>query len=115
MILRSAFLVFACLSFLPWMQASVGSDDLKIQREAISEAFGQTLLTQLLRKGYTARNAAIAANGLIDVYAHCLVSKQNETLNSEPEVAAVRLGDAVVVAYKSPCLREFLDNFVSLP
>ncbi len=97
------------------MQASVGSDDLKIQREALSEAFEQTLRTQLLKKGYTHRNAAIAANGLIDMYAHCLVSKQNETLNSEPEVTAVRLGDAVVVAYKSPCLTEFLNNFAGLP
>ena len=115
MILRSVLLVFACMSLLAWMQASVGSDDLKIQREALSEALEQTLLTQLLKKGYTPRNAAIAANGLIDMYAHCLVSKQNETLNSEPEVTAGWLGDEVVVAYKSPCLTEFLNNFAGLP
>jgi len=97
------------------MQASVGSDDLTIQREALSEAFEQTLHTQLLKKGYTPRNAAITTNGLIDMYSHCLVGKQNENLNSEPEVKAVRLGDAVVFAYKSPCLKEFLNNFAGLP
>lgn len=115
MISRSVLLILACMSLLVWMQASVGSDELKTQREALTEAFDETLRTQLLKKGYTPRNAATAANGLIDMYARCLASKENGTLHSEPEVTAVQLGGAVVFAYKSPCLKEFLNNFADLP
>ena len=115
MVLRSILLVFTCMSLLAWMQASNGSDDLTVQREALSETLENPLRTQLLKKGYTPRNATIAANSLLDMYAQCLASTQSTNSNSEPEVTTVRLGDAVIVVYESPCLTEFLNNVSDIP
>lgn len=115
MVLRSVLPVFACMSLLAWMQTSSGSDDLTIQREALSEAFEQPLRTQLLKKGYTPRNATIAANSLLDMYARCLASTQSTDLSTEPEVTNIRIGDAVIAAYKSPCLTKFLNDVAGIP
>ena len=103
------------MSLLAWVQISSGSDDLAIQREALSKALEQPLRTHLLKKGYAPRNAAIAANSLLDMYAQCLASAPRMDSSTEPEVTNIRLGDAVVAAYKSPCLTEFFDDVARIP
>lgn len=115
MTLRSVLPIVACLFLLAWSHASVSSEEVKKQRKVLSDAFGQTLREQLVKKGYTPRNAEAAASGLIDRYAHCLVNQQAEESSDEAEVTSVRLGDAVILAYRTNCLTEFLDDFADLP
>ena len=115
MILRHVLSVSLCMSLLAWMQTSNGSDDLAIQVDAFSEVLEQPLRTHLVKKGYTPRNAAIAADSLLDTYAHCLAGTARTDMDSEPEATSFRLGDSVVLAYKSLCLTDFLDDVAGLP
>ena len=103
------------MSLLAWTQTSSGSDELEIQRDALSKTLEQPLRTHLLRKGLTPRNAAIAVNSLLDMYAQCLASTPRTDQSSEPDVTSFRLGDAVVSAYKSPCLTDFLNDVAAIP
>ena len=103
------------MSPLAWAQTSSDSDGLAIQRDALSKTLEQPLRTHLLKKGYTPRNAAIAADSLLDMYAQCLANKPQTNLDSEPEVTYFRLGESKVSAYKSPCLTEFLNDVASIP
>jgi hypothetical protein len=114
MIWRSVLLVFSSMSLLAWMHAN-GSDVLTVQREALAESLELPLRAQLVKNGYTPRNAAMAASSLLDKYAQCLATTQSTDMDSEPEVSTVRLGDAVVTAYKSHCLTKFLDTVAHLP
>ena len=98
-----------------WTQASSGSDDLAIQRDALSKTLEQPLRTHLLQKGYTPRNAEIATNSLLDKYARCVASTPRTDLSPEPEVTHFRLGATVVSAYESSCLNEFLNDVAGIP
>ena len=102
------------MSLLTWMNTSIGSDDLATQRDALSQAFEEPLRAHLLKKGYTPRNAAIATDSLLDTYAQCLADTPRTDLSAEPDVTSFRLGDAVVSAYKSPCLNEFIRDVAGL-
>lgn len=103
------------MSLLAWMNTSSGSDDLATQRDALSKAFEEPLRAHLLKQGYTPRNAAIATNSLLDTYARCLADTHRTDLSAEPDVTSFQLGDAVVSAYKSPCLSEFIKGVAGLP
>ena len=95
-------------------QVSSELDDFAIQRNALSRTLEEPLRTHLLKNGYTPRNAAIAANSLLDTYAQCLANTENSDEKSEPEITTVRLGEVVVAAYESPCLAEFLNNVAGI-
>jgi hypothetical protein len=110
MILRSVLFVFLSMSVSAWAQKPSDSDELAIQRDALSKTLEQPLRTHLLKRGYTLRNAAIAADSLLDIYARCLASKPQTNSDSEPEVTYFRLGEAMVSAYKSHCLNKFLTD-----
>lgn len=114
MTLRSTLLVFSCVSLLAWTHA-IGSDELAIQREALAESLEQPLRAELVKNGYTPRNAATAARSLLDMYAQCLASTQNTNKDSESEVTNIRLGDLTIAVYESGCLTEFLNNVAGLP
>lgn len=114
MILRFVLFVFLYMSPLAWTQTVDDSDDLAIQRDALSKTLEQPLRTHLLKRGYTPRNAAIAASSLLDMYAQCLANTRRTDLRSEPEATSFRLGDAMVSAYKSPCLTDFLDDVAGI-
>ena len=103
------------MSLPAWAQESSFSDDFAIQRGALSETLEQPLRTHLLKRGYTPRNAAIATNNMLDLYARCLASAPRTDLKAEPEVTSFRLGESVASAYKSPCLTEFLDDVAGMP
>ena len=115
MILRFVLFVFMRMSLLTRMNTSSGSDDLTTQRDALSKAFEEPLRVHLLMKGYTPRNAAIATNSLLDTYAQCLADTPRTDLSAEPDVMSFWLGDAVVSAYKSPCVSEFIKDVGGLP
>ena len=115
MILRFILLVFLCMSLPTWAQTSSDPEELKIQRGAISETLEQPLRKYLLKKGYTPRNAAIAASSLLDAYARCLAESKHTSPDSEPEFTTFRLGEATVSAYKSPCLTDFLNDIADIP
>lgn len=115
MIRGTAFLALLCMSLLSWMETSSGSDDPADQKKVLIVAFERPLRVELLKKGYTPRNAAIASGSLLDEFARCLVSEQNANSSSESHTTTVRLGEAVIVTYESPCLTEFLSNVASLP
>ena len=115
MILRPVLFVFLCMSPPAWTQTVNDANDLAIQRDALSKTLEEPLRTYLLKRGYTPRNAAIAASSLLDIYAQCLVSTPRSDFSSEPEATSFGLGDAVVSAYKSPCLTDFLDDVADVP
>lgn len=102
--------------FLLWLQDSRGADDLDSQDETlILDSFELPLRNELLRKGYTPRNAAIAAQHLLDDLVKCWTNEQNTLSHSKPRTIVVQLGGATIVTYESPCLTEFLSNVRSLP
>ena len=103
------------MSLPTWAQAASDSNELAIQREALSKTLEQTLRTFLLKKGYTPRNAAIAAGSLLDTYAGCLAESPRANAGSEPEVTVFRLAETVVSAYKSPCLTQFVIDVANIP
>ena len=103
------------MSLPTWAQTPSYSDEFAIQRDALSKTLEQPLRTHLLKKRYTPRNAAIAANSLLDMYARCLANTPHTGLDSDPEVTNFRLGEAKVSAYKSPCLTEFLNDVAGIP
>ena len=115
MVSRSVTFVFLCMSLSTSAQVSGESDVFSIQRDALSQTLEQPLRTHLLKKGYTPRNAAIAANNLLDMYARCLANAPHTDLGSDPEVALFQLGETKVSAYKSLCLTEFLNDVASIP
>ena len=86
-----------------------------MQREALADSLEQPLRAELVKNGYSPRNAAIAANSLLDMYAQCLASTQKTNMESESEVTHVRLGDLTVAVYKSDCLTEFLNTVADIP
>ena len=103
------------MSLPAWAQVPSNSDELAIQRHVLSKTLEQQLRTHLLKKGYTPRNAAIAADSLLDAYALCLANIPRADSGSEPEVTSFRLGEAKVSAYKSPCLTDFLGDVAGIP
>ena len=115
MILRSVLLIIFCVSLSTWAQTPSESDEFSIQRDALSETLEQPLRTHLLKKGYTPRNAAIAANNLLDMYARCLANVPRTDLDADPEVTFFRLAEAKVSAYKSRCLAGFLNDVAGIP
>jgi hypothetical protein len=115
MVLRSVLFVFLCMSLSAWANTPSDSDELAIQRDALSKALEQPLRTHLLKKGYTPRNAAIAADRLLDTYAQCLANTPHTDFAAEPEVTNFLLGEANVSAYKSPCLADFLNDVAGIP
>ena len=115
MVIRSLLLVFFCASLSTWAQTPSDSDELAIQRDALSETLENPLRAHLLKKGYTPRNAAIAADSLLDMYARCLANTPRAELDSDAEITTFRLGDEKVFAYKSPCLAEFINDVASIP
>ena len=114
MIIRSVLLVFSSVLLWGSMHAS-GSDELATQREVLAASLEQPLREQLVKHGYTPRNAAMAASSLLDAYAQCLANTQSTDTDSEPEVTTIRLGGTVVSAYKSHCLTKFLNGVAGLP
>ena len=98
-----------------WADTRSDSNELAVQREAISRTLEQPLRTHLLKKGYTPRNAAIAGDTLLDAYARCLANTPHADVDSEPEVTCFRLGEATVSAYKSSCLTNSLDDVAAIP
>jgi len=115
MILHSVLLVFLCMSLPTWAQTPSDSDEFAIQRDTLSKTLEQPLRTFLLKKGYTPRNAAIAASSMLDMYARCIAESPRTDADSEPEVTSFRLGEANVSAYKSPCLTQFLNDVAGIP
>jgi len=115
MILRAVLLVFLYMSLPAWAQTPRDSEELEIQRDALSKTLEHPLRTHLLKKAYTPRNAAIAADSLLDVYAKCLADQPQTDLDSEPDVTFFRLGEEKVSAYKSPCLTAFLNDVAGIP
>ena len=111
---RGLKVAVACCLFLTAAQSARGSDDFSAQREVLNETLGYPLRTLLLHKGYTPRNADVAASNLLDLYAQCLVTEQDVDSDAEPELTTIRMGDAVIAVYRSPCLTEFLDNIRAL-
>ena len=103
------------MSLSTWAQTPSDSEELAIQRDALSKSLEQPLRAFLLKKGYTPRNAAIAASSLLDVYARCLAESTHTDSDLEPEVKVFRLGEADFSAYKSPCLSQFLDDLAGIP
>ncbi len=114
MILRAAVLAFSCMSLLAWTHAN-GNDELVAQREALGESLEQPLRAELVKNGYSPRNAAIAADSLLDLYAECLASAESTNTDSEPEVTYFPLGDELVAVYKSDCLTKFQNDLAELP
>jgi hypothetical protein len=115
MIRGSAFLTLLCMPLLSWMESSAGTDDFAVQQDALIDTFEQPLRMELLKKGYTPRNAAIASGSLLDEFARCLVKENSANAGSESQITTIRLGGAVIVTYESPCLAEFMSNVASLP
>ena len=103
------------MSFQTWAQSPSDPDEFAIQRDALSKTLEQPLRTHLLKKGYTPRNAATAADSLLDMYARCLAELPRSDSESEPEVTLFRLGEADVAAYKSPCLTQFRNDIAGIP
>ncbi len=115
MIPRSVLLTLLFVSLPTWTQTPSESDQFSSQRVALSKTLEQPLRTQLLKKGYTPRNAAIAADNLLNKYARCLADVPRTHLGSDPEVIFFQLGEAKVSAYKSPCLAGFLSDVDGIP
>ncbi len=103
------------MSLPTWAQTPSDSEEFTIQRDALSNTLEQPLRTFLLKRGYTPRNAAIAASSLLDMYARCLAESTHIDPDSEPEVTTFRLGEAIVSAYKSRCLTEFQNDVAGIP
>ena len=106
-------LVVLTLSLL-WLTDSTGADDPDVQKEALS-AFAQPLLAELLRKGYSPRNAELATQHLLDDLARCWNSDRNISSTAEPKTVVVRLGGETIVTNDSVCLSEFLGIVEELP
>lgn len=97
-----------------WPTNSSGTDDPDTQRKALS-AFEQPLLSELLRKGYSPKNAEIASRNLLDELVSCWNSNRNTSSIAKPKTVVVRLGGETIVTHGSVCLSEFLDNVDGLP
>jgi len=102
-------LILATLSFTA-AQADDASQD-----ALIMDSFEQPLLSELLKRGYTPRNAAIATQHLLEEFIRCWTSDRNAESHSEQSIVTVQLGGQRIVTYQSPCLSEFIGNVDSLP
>ncbi len=99
-----------------WRNISLRADELDYQQDAlILNSFEQPLRSELLMKGYTPRNAAIASQHLLEEFIRCWKSDRNAEPHSEPSTVVTQLGGKSIVTYQSPCLTEFLGNVESLP
>ena len=98
-----------------WQNISLRAVELDSQQdELIMDSFEQPLLSELLEKGYTPRNAAIASQHLLEEFVRCWKSDRNVESHSERSTVVVELGGRKIVTYESPCLTEFIGNVESL-
>ena len=99
---------------LLWPTDSSGADDPDVQKEALG-AFEQPLLSELLRKGLSPKNAEVASQNLLGELVRCWNSDRNTSSTTEPKTVVVRLGGETIVTNDSVCLTEFLGNVDGLP
>ena len=71
-------------------------------------AFEDPLRVELLRKGLTPRNAAIASQHLLDDLIECWERPRNVSAGTEEQTIAVRLGGKAIITHASPCIDDLL-------
>jgi len=86
------------------------SRDLTILRQT----FEEPLRVELLHRGLTPRNAAVASEHMLDKLAECWSSDRNSSDESDAETVIVRLGGKVIVTYASPCIDELFERVADL-
>lgn len=109
--------VISAATLLFGVNVSIGADTGQSPDETtlIVDSFEEPLRIELLKKGYSPRNAAVTSQNLVRAFAECWISDRNKTSGSEQETVVVQLGGQTIVTYESPCLTEFLGDIEGLP
>ena len=74
----------------------------------LRDTFQKPLQLELLKSGWTPRNAETAARNMVSSLIECWNSDRNESSSAERETLTMRLGGQTIVSYKTPCMSEFL-------
>jgi hypothetical protein len=115
---HSVLLTLICVAlFLSGVRVSRSADADQVPDQAglIVASFEEPLRAELLKRGYSPRNAAVASRNLVERFAECWRSSSNKLPSSEQRAVVVQLGGKTIVTYESPCLSEFLSDVESLP
>jgi len=95
-------------------QSDESEDALNRDLTILRQTFEEPLRAELLHRGLTARNAAMASQHMLDKLAECWASDRNAQAESDPGTMVIRLGGKAIVTYSSPCIHELVDRVADL-
>ena len=95
-------------------QSDEPNDALSRDLTILRQTFEEPVRVELLHRGLTPRNAAVATQYVLDKLAECWISDRNLPAESGADITTVRIGDTVIVTYASPCIDELVDRVADL-
>ena len=90
--------------------ADTETDVSETEVQVLRTSFEEPLQRELLRKGFSPRNAGIATQNILDNLVECWASDRNSVAGEEQETILVRLGGRVILTYPSPCIDDLLST-----
>ncbi len=110
--MRSFIIVLTVALFLDPLSAQSDDTNDALSRDLtiLRQTFEEPVRVELLHRGLTPRNAAVASQYVLDKLAECWISDRNLLAISDAKVTAVRLGGKAIITYASPCIDELVDR-----
>ena len=103
-------LIIVLVSFPSTEGADDSVDALERDKSILRTTFKEPLQVELLKKGLTPRNAAIASQHVLDNLIECWTSERNVPAGTEERTIVVQLGGKAIVTHASPCIDDFLQT-----
>ncbi len=107
--------IIIILSFASSESADNSIDVSEPEESILRTSFREPLQRELLRKGLSPRNAAIATQNIMDKLVNCWKSDRNTVTSQEQQTIVVRLGGRAIVTYPSPCIDDLLATVSEIP
>lgn len=108
-----AFIVALLLGAVP-VQSDESAEALYHDLKILRESFEELIQVELLYRGLTPGNAAVASEYVLDKLAECWTSDRNLPTGSNTETMIVRLGGKAILTYSSPCIHELVERVADL-
>lgn len=103
--------LLAVIVIYPSIGVADNTDEaIKQDEMLLRSSFEEPLRTELLSIGLTPRNAAIAAQHILDGLVECRKSERNISDSSEGRTIIIRLGGNAIATHATPCMDEFLER-----
>ena len=114
--MRSFIIVLTVALFLDPLSAQSDDSNDALSRDLtiLRQTFEEPMRVELLHRGLTPRNAAVASQYVLDKLAECWISDRNLPAESGAELTTVRIGGTVIVTYASPCIVELVRRAADL-